>query len=939
MLSHPLLPGFTAAIPVEDGLLLKPEPAAPRALSPVPDRHLFAGFLARFSALAAFLKFHGLGVAWEDVARIGFSPASQVRPSLGAAPVPEWRAAPPALLVGAVAVRLAGGSAEGPGAERLRRSVEEALESGRLRPETTSIVAEALQLHATGGVVEALIPALSRHASEAAPSGPELLGLAYPCVSEGPPGGVPAVVRAASGDGALFVVRGASRRSGGGFVEIAPADRLEEGGSLRRLARSLSGDPRAGALGFLADGREPGRWPEGPPVAVIALSAESWDARSRRAVEGSLGEAGFVVFETRGSVPRPWEARIPLVASLSAGDVASLLWLPFRSWSEAEESWDAVADASAEEPARFLRVVRSVAERFDPKGGGPSGKPRPKRPRAAAGPLLGAAALLASGFTAEELSVAAGVPLEEAVRAIDRGCDGVLIAPARCGGWSFVSEKARAARAASLSLPVRRSIVERLEAEGAGAERIAVAALSRAETRDVRRARALFAEAAEKESLSLALDLLLRAPPGDPDLGRPDLAVRVLSEGGRRAEARAAARRLVSDRSREAPLGERSGLARRLARLGEEEAALALVCGTTAEERLARVQVLLDLRKNDEAAGLLGKTEELSPGVCSAVRVRRARLAAEVASRRGDLATARRLLDQATGAGSSEADPEEAREGLKTAGFVALDEGRFMEARALFRRTRNLSSDSRSRADALLDAATASFLAGDFSGAEEDLASALALYAEAGDEARYLSALGNRIDLALRSGKYDVARETLSVVLRHESEAGREHQYLFAVAPRQRLARLDGDPEAAEAVFREAEARGAYGIGHPAWREIQILEAARLLSSRFPEEALKRLERAGEIPDNREQTEPLRLRLLASACGDLGRESGPAVRRARRSRAAPARGGGGSPEGEGAPTGGAPQPRSASRGRAGSGGSGRAAARMAGAFPRDVRPT
>ena len=549
-LSHPLLPGFTAAIPVEDGLLLKPEPASPRALSPVPDRHLFAGFLARLSALAAFLKFHGLGVAWEDVARIGFSPASQVRPSLGAAPVPEWRAAPPALLVGAVAVRLAGGSAEGPGAERLRRSVEEALESGRLRPETTSIVAEALQLHATGGVVEALIPALSRRASEAAPSGPELLGLAYPCVSEGPPGGVPAVVRAASGDGALFVVRGASRRSGGGFVEIAPADRLEEGGSLRRLARALSGDPRAGALGLLADGREPGRWPEGPPVAVVALSAESWDARSRRAVEGSLGEAGFVVFETRGSAPRPWETRIPLVASLSAGDVASLLWLPFRSWSEAEESWDAVADASAEEPARFLRVVRSVAERFDPKGGGPSGKPRPKRPREAAGPLLGAAALLASGFTAEELSVAGGVPLEEAVRAIDRGCDGVLIAPARRGGWSFVSEKARASRAASLSLPVRRSIVERLEAEGAAAERIAVAALSRGETRDVRRARALFAGAAKKESLSLALDLLLRAPPDDPDLGRPDLAVRVFSEGGRRAEARAAARRLVSDRLR-----------------------------------------------------------------------------------------------------------------------------------------------------------------------------------------------------------------------------------------------------------------------------------------------------------------------------------------------------------------------------------------------------
>jgi DNA-binding NtrC family response regulator len=876
-LSHRLLPEFTAALPVDEGLLLKPEPAPPSALVPVRDRRLFAGFLARLAALAAFLKFHGLGIAWEDALRIGSSPASPVRPWLGAVPVPEWRAVPPALLVGAVAVRLGGGSAGGRDAESFRRSVEEALESGRLSPEAAAFAAEALQLHATGGVAESLVPALSRHAREAAPDGPELLGLAYPSVSEGSPEGASAGVRAAGGEGALFVVRGASRSSGAGFVEISPADRLEEGASLRRLARALSGDPRAAGLGLLADGKEPGRWPEGPPLAVVALSEESWDARSRRAVEGSLGAAGFVVYETRAGATRPWESRVPLVPRLSAGDVASLLWLPFRSWSEAAESWDAVASASDDDPARFLRLSRGLAERFDPAGGGPSGKPLRKRLRPASDPLLGAAALLASGFTAEELSVAGGVPLEEAVRAVDAGCEGASLAPARDGGWRFTSEKVRAARAVRLSIAARRSIVERLEAGGVPAERLAVAALARGEAEDVRRASELLARTAEKGSLLPALDLLLRAPASDPDLGRPGLAVRVLAESGLRAEARAAARRLVPERAAGTPLGERSGLARRLARLGEEETALALVRGTTTGERLARVQVLLDLRKTGEAADLLDKIEELSTGASPAILLRRARLAAEVASRRGDLAAARRLLDQVTAVSLPKDDPGEVREVLMTAGFVALDEGRFAEARALFRRARDLGTDARSRADALLDAATASFHAADFSGAEEDLASALALYAEAGDEARYLSALGNRIDLAFRSGRYDLARETLGVVLRHESQPGREHQYLFAVPSRQRLARLDGDPEAAEAVFLEAESRSAAVGGHPAWREILILEGARLLSARAPGEALKRLEKAGELPDNREQTEPLRLRLLASARGDLGREPGRAV--------------------------------------------------------------
>ena len=60
---------------------------------------------------------------------------------------------------------------------------------------------------------------------------------------------------------------------------------------------------------------------------------------------------------------------------------------------------------------------------------------------------------------------------------------------------------------------------------------------------------------------------------------------------------------------------------------------------------------------------------------------------------------------------------------------------------------------------------------------------------------------------------------------------------------------------------------------HPAWREILLLEAERLLAAPDPEAALALLARAGEIPDNRSRTEARRLRLVASASRDAGRPS------------------------------------------------------------------
>jgi len=871
---HPLLPEFGAALPAAEGLLLLPRPAPPEPLARSSDPRDVAAFLARLAALASFLKFHGLGVAFEDVGRIGSRPGVPRRPALGAVPVPEWRAVPPALLVAAVAARLGGVSVSGPESEGLRTSIERALESRDFEPEAAAHAVEALQAHATATSPEGLVPDLAKRSREGPSLGPDLLGLAFPSVSAGTEDGAPDRVRAASGEAALFVVRGAARRSPSGFVEVPAGDRLEEGSALKRLARLLREDPRTDALAALASGRPVVTWPSGPPVAVVAIHGDLWDDRSRKALDGELCRAGFRVFETRSRAPRPWEPRLPVTARLGRGDVASLFWLPFRSWPEAAAAWDGVASASREDPARFIRLARSLAAAFDPAGRRAVTAIRFRPVRREAGPLLSAAALLGAGFSGAELSTAAGVPVEEAAGAIERAGDDGLLVPEGPQGWRFADEAERRRGAGRLSSAARRSVVERLERSGLEEKRLVIAALSRGEDEDVRAAGALLDEAMRRGDRTLASDLLARAPRHAPDLGRPATAVRIFTEEGRLAEARSAAARLSPEEAGPAPEGERLALARLMARLGQAEKALALVPGDgSGNGLLARVQLLLDLKRTEEAAESLSRLPESAPEGAADFRLRRARLSAEVASRQGNLAAARRLLDEASREISASSDREEAREFLMTAGFVAIDEGRFLEARALFRRARDLSPDPRRRADAALDASTCSFHAGDFAESEKELETALAQYAEAGDEDRYLSALGNRIDLAFRAGRYDLARETLSQVLRFESRPGREHLFLFAVASRQQLARMEGDDEAAAAAYREAEARRAAVPGHPAWREILILEGARLLTARRPAEALSHLQAAGELPDNREQTEPLRARLLVSATGDLGREA------------------------------------------------------------------
>ncbi|HQQ79692.1 MAG TPA: hypothetical protein PLB01_20300, partial [Thermoanaerobaculia bacterium] len=68
-LSHPLLPEILQARPASEGLRLTlagPEPAPMVRLASAGRR----AFLARLAALLGFLRFHGLGLAPEDLAAL-----------------------------------------------------------------------------------------------------------------------------------------------------------------------------------------------------------------------------------------------------------------------------------------------------------------------------------------------------------------------------------------------------------------------------------------------------------------------------------------------------------------------------------------------------------------------------------------------------------------------------------------------------------------------------------------------------------------------------------------------------------------------------------------------------------------------------------------------------------------------------------------------------
>ncbi len=872
-LAHPLLPAFVSARPGPRGLVLGVSGAGPVPLTRLaaPARR---AYLVRLGSLAGFLSFHGLGLAAEDVSLLGARDGDPERPALGAPPTAAWRAVPPTLAVAAAAVRLAGRDAGGQDAASLRRAVESALDRALPR-DVVEDALTALRAADTGGRIEGLVSELARRGGVGRAVSRDLLGLALPSVSVPCEGGSrPA---AAVGRAALWLARGAARRDEPpAFVECAAGSALEEGGALRRLAVALGDDPRAASLSALADGKRARRSGEGPPLALVAISLERWDGRSRRAFEEELSGQGFRLFSTRAAGLRPWEDAPLLAFRLGAGDAASLLWLPFASvhdavaaWREAEET--AGATAGAPDAGGFLGVAQDLALRFDPaEGRVAAARPRPPAARRP-GPVLEAAALLSAGFRSAEAAAAAGVPLEAAEEALASASDeGVLVA-APDGGYSYREDGERRRIASRVPAGARRDAVARLEASGTPGSRFVIAALARANAADLAAARAALDAAATNGDLATAAEILSRAPRRDPDFGQPLLAVRILQAAGRLDAARAAANRIPGGASRGVSLDDRLATARALVRLHEVERALALCPGGAPDEDVARAWVLVESRRDEAARRLLARAETDLAGAAGAWRLRAKLLAAELSERAHDYGAAASALVEAEVLLSGVEEDGLARDLARTAGYLANDLGRTDEAIVLFRRAESLSRSGLERADAAYDVAHAALDGGRLDVAARELEGALGLYAAGGHEERYLSALGNRIDLFLRSGDFSAARDVLTRVLSHERASGQDHQILFAIPSLQELALLDADDGAAAAAFREAEARGSAKGNHPAWREILLYEAERLLAAPDPEAALGVLARAGGLPDNRSRTEPRRLRLLASASRDAGR--------------------------------------------------------------------
>ncbi len=872
-LAHPLLPAFVSARPGPRGLVLGVSGAGPVPLTRLAEPARRA-YLVRLGSLAGFLSFHGLGLAAEDVSLLGARDGDPDRPALGAPPTAAWRAVAPALVVAAAAVRLSGRDVRGEDAASLRRAVENALDRALPR-DVVEDALTALRMADTRGRSEGLVSELARRGGVGRAVSQDLLGLAFPAVSVPCEGGSrPA---AAVGRASLWLARGAARRDEPpAFVECAAGSALEEGGALRRLAALLADDPRADSLRALADGARAPRSGEGPPVSLVAISLERWDGRSRRAFEEDLSGQGFRLFATRAAGLRPWEEAPLLAFRLAPGDAASLLWLPFASvhdavaaWREAEET--AGATAGATDAGSFLGVTQDLALRFDPaEGRVASARARPAAPRRP-GPVLEAAALLAAGFQAAEAAVAGGVPVETAEEALTRAAEEGVLVTSPAGGFAYREDGERRRIASRVPAKARRDAVARLEASGAPGPRFAIAALARADAADLAAARTALDAAAANGDSATAAEILARAPHRDPDFGRPLLAVRILEAAGWPDAAREAASRIPSGDFRAVSLDDRLATARALVRLHESERALALCPGGAVDEDVARAWVLVEARRDEAARRLLARSPADLAGATGAVRLRAKLLAAELCERAHDYDAAAAALVEAEILLSGVEEDGLARELARTAGYLANDVGRTDEAIALFRRAESLSRSALERADAAYDVAHAALDGGRLDVAARELEAALGLYAAGGHEERYLSALGNRIDLFLRSGDFSAARDVLSRVLSHERAGGRDHQILFAIPSLQELALLDGDDGAAAAAFREAQARGAARETHPAWREILLFEAERLLAAADPEAALALLTRAGGFPDNRSRTEPRRVRLLASASRDAGR--------------------------------------------------------------------
>jgi transcriptional regulator with AAA-type ATPase domain len=860
-LLHASLPVFTWGRREGGSWVLGPAPV-PRDLPEELSDAEHAGYLVRLAGLLSFLGAHGLGLSAEGVKALGTRPGSRDVPWLASPPVPAWRALPAPVVVGITALRLARKEVACGRSGEARKGLEEALGDG-LPPRSAEAVAAVLRAADGARPSDALLLDLARTGEVGEKVALDLLGVAVPR-ELGPASGERLV---AAGSVAEWVARGAARRAPGetAFAEAGPPVSAEDGAPLLELAGALGPDPRAQVLRALARGEAPAPQ-QGPPLALLARDLDRWDPRSLRAWEELPRLSGEVTrIETRSEAPPPWQSLALLVPRLGREEISGLVHLPFSSPPAFSRFWEELASQAAGDPARLLGAARQRARSFL---AGPRRTVTSRRAETPVDIVLRTAALLGDGFLLAEAAAVGGVTPDRAAEVLEEACDGGTLLRSARGAYRFTQQEQRRRLESDLTRPERASCLARLEASGTDSLRLLLARLSaRAEDADVEEARLRLGEAVRSGRSEEVAALLARAPVAVPDFGEPLLAAKAHASAGRMDDARASAARIDAGRALEEPLEMREGAARILARFGEGEKALSLL--PEAEDRdglLARAELLLLLRREPDAAKLL---DAIGAADGSAIRVHLLR--AELHERRQEFGAAEAELNAVATALAGSSDGPVPIDAGFTAGYLALGLGRPREARVFFRAARDEARAPSIRADALFDLSVAAAEDGALAEAEAALAESLSLLSFLGERDRYLSALGQRASLALRRSDAPAALRDLRTVLAHDRMPGRAFQLLFSIPLRQRLALADGDGADGAEAFAEAAQRLEECAGHPALREILVLEGSRLLAEGSAAESLARLEEAEPQPDARSGVEPLRLRLVVSARRDLNR--------------------------------------------------------------------
>lgn len=860
-LLHVSLPLFTWGRREGGAWVLGPAPGPRRLAEDLSDSE-HAGFLVRLAGLLSFLGAHGLGLSAECVEGLGMRSGSRDVPWLASPPVPAWRAIPAPVVLGVAALRLAGRVVACGRSGEARRVLEEALGDG-LTARSAEVVAAVLRAAEGARPSDALLLDLARTGEVGERVALDLLGVCVP--REFSP--VTGERFVATGSVAEWVARGAARRAPGesAFAEAGPPVSAEDGAPLLELAEGIGPDPRGEVLRALARGETPA--PQaGPPLVLLARDLDRWDSRSLGGWDELPRFCGELTrIETRLEAPAPWQSVALLAPRLGREEISGLVHLPFSSPPAFSRFWEELASESAGDPARLLGAARQLARSFL------AGPRRAAALRKVAAPLdivLRAAALLGDGFPLAEAAAVGGVSPERAAEVLEEGCDGGVLLRSARGTYRFTQEEQRRRLESELRPAERAACLSRLAASGTGGLRLLLARLSaRAEPSDVEEARERLGDAVRSGRTEEVSALLARAPAASPDFGDPLLAVQVHASAGRMEDARSSGSRIDERKALEEPLARREEAAKILARLGEGERALALLPEPADQPGLlARAELLLLLRREPAAGRLL---DVLGTGDGPGVRVHLLR--AELCERRQAFEAAEAELKAVAAAlagGSGDAVPSGA--GF-TAGYLALGLGRPREARTFFRAARDEARSPSKKADALFDLSVAAAEDGALAEAETSLEEALALFSSLGERDRYLTALGQRASLAVRRSDALAAHRDLKTVLAHDRQPGRAFQLLFSIPLRQRLALADGDDADGAEAFAEAVACREECAGHPALREILVLEGARLLAGGSAAEGLARLEEAEPQPDARSGVEPLRARLAASARRDLRR--------------------------------------------------------------------